>query len=630
MRRTKSDIAALKSAKSAKNFASRALRAAVLALAATSFLGACEHLGLSDSTAEESGQTLPEETSLPGLDYKVEIAGVPEDSIVSLLRQSSQLVALQDRPPPSLAGLRRRAESDRERLGAALRSEGFYGATVETRIDSKATPVQVTVDISTGDQYLLAEYDVAYREAPPPEYRPELEELGLLIGMRARAPDIIAAEKALVDLLGRKGHPLARVLDRKTLVDHDAKIMTVKLDVDAGPAARFGPTTLNGLESVKADYPRGLIAWREGESFDTGKLEATRQALAKTDLFASVKVEADKQVGPDGTLPVTVAVKEAPHRSIGFGASYSTSEGLGGEVFWEHRNIFGRNEQLRLGLTAAEIEQSLEARFRKPAFLRRDQDLLIESTLTNRNTEAFDEQSFLGATALERELSEHWRASAGVTGEYSIIEDEDGESTFQLIGFPVLGKYDSSDNLLNPTEGARLTASITPYSGHGDSPLFFGVGALTGSTYYAIDTDRRFVLAGRAKIGAIFGEQTEDIPANKRFYSGGGGSIRGYEFQSVGPLDAENDPLGGRSVIEVSGELRVRVTEEIGVVPFVDGGSAFDPEYPDFEETMRWAGGLGLRYFSPVGPVRLDVAVPINKRDIDDAFQFYISLGQAF
>ena len=594
MRRNKSDIAALKSAKCAKNFASRAIRAVVLALAATSLLGACEHLGLSDAAEEETGQTLPEETSLPGLDYKVEITGVPEDSIVSLLRQSSQLVALQDRPPPSLAGLRRRAESDRERLITALRSEGFYGATVETRIDSTATPVQVTVDISTGDQYLLAEYDVAYREAPPPEYRPELEELGLLIGMPARAPDIIAAEKALVDLLGRKGHPMARVLDRRTLVDHDTTIMTVKREVD------------------------------------TGKLETTRQALAKTGLFPSVKVEAGEQVGPDGTLPVTVAVKEAPHRSIGFGASYSTSEGLGGEVFWEHRNIFGRNEQLRLGLTAAEIEQSLEARFRKPAFLRRDQDLLIESTLTNRNTEAFDEQSFLGATALERELSEHWRASAGVTGEYSIIEDEDGESTFQLIGFPVLGKYDSSDNLLNPTEGARLTASITPYTGHGDSPLFFGVGALTGSTYYAIDADRRFVLAGRAKIGAIFGEQTEDVPANKRFYSGGGGSIRGYEFQSVGPLDAENDPLGGRSVIEVSGELRVRVTEEIGVVPFVDGGSAFDPEYPDFEETMRWAGGLGLRYFSPVGPVRLDVAVPINNREIDDAFQFYISLGQAF
>jgi translocation and assembly module TamA len=628
--RTKPDIAALKSARSAAILAFRAVRTVVLALAAGSLLGACEHFGLTDTAAEESGPTLPEETSLPGLDYTVEITGVPEDSIASLLRQSSQLVALKDRPPPSLAGLQRRAEGDRERLGAALRSEGFYGATIQTRIDRNATPVQVTIDITTGDQYLLAEYEIGYREAPAPERQPALEELGLHIGMRARAPDIITAEKTLVEQLGRNGHPQAQVLDRKTLVDHDAKIMTVKLSVDAGPAARFGSVALNGLESVKEDYPRGLIAWRDGESFDTGKLEATRQALAKTGLFASVKVEADKQIGPDGNLPVAITVKEAPHRSIGFGASYSTSEGLGGEVFWEHRNILGRNEQLRLGLTAAEIEQALAARFRKPAFLRRDQDLLIESSLTNRNTEAFDEQSFLGAAALERELSEHWRASAGVTGEYSIIEDEDGEHTFQLIGFPVLGKYDSSDNLLNPTEGARLTASITPYSGQGDSPLFFGVGALIGSTYYAIDSDRRFVLAGRAKVGTIFGEQTDDVPANKRFYAGGGGSIRGYEFQSVGPLDAENDPLGGRSVIEVSGELRVRITEEIGVVPFVDGGSAFDPEYPDFEETMRWAGGMGLRYFSPVGPVRLDVAVPINKREIDDAFQFYISLGQAF
>jgi translocation and assembly module TamA len=171
---------------------------------------------------------------------------------------------------------------------------------------------------------------------------------------------------------------------------------------------------------------------------------------------------------------------------------------------------------------------------------------------------------------------------------------------------------------------------VTPYTGTGDGGLLFAVGTVSGSAYRALDTDRRFVLAGRAKFGSLVGEETDDVPANKRFYAGGGGSIRGYEFQSVGPLDANNDPLGGRSLIELNAELRVRITEQIGLVPFVDGGMVFDSVYPDFEEDLRWAAGLGVRYFSAIGPLRLDIAIPLNKREVDDSFQFYISLGQAF
>jgi len=173
--------------------------------------------------------------------------------------------------------------------------------------------------------------------------------------------------------------------------------------------------------------------------------------------------------------------------------------------------------------------------------------------------------------------------------------------------------------------------SLTPYQVFGDDSFPFVKASIGSSAYYAIDPDARFVLAGRGRFGTLLGADTQQVPAGKRFYAGGGGSIRGYEFQSVGPLDNENDPLGGRSLLEVSAELRIRVTETIGVVPFIDGGTAFDSALPDFGETLRWAGGLGLRYFTAIGPVRLDVAVPINKREnVDDDFQFYVSLGQAF
>ncbi|TFG89403.1 MAG: hypothetical protein E4H18_00170 [Hyphomicrobiales bacterium] len=183
---------------------------------------------------------------------------------------------------------------------------------------------------------------------------------------------------------------------------------------------------------------------------------------------------------------------------------------------------------------------------------------------------------------------------------------------------------------MDPVNGTRLNLALTPYAGKGDESLLFAISTATGSAYYAVDSEQRFVPAGRVKIGTIVGEETESVPANKRFYAGGGGSIRGFEFQSVGPLDTENDPLGGRSILELSGEVRIRVTERIGVVPFVDGGTVSDSSYPDFDEPIRWAAGLGGRYFSDFGPLRLDIAVPLNKRDIDDRFQFYISLGQAF
>ncbi|HSR71931.1 MAG TPA: BamA/TamA family outer membrane protein, partial [Kiloniellales bacterium] len=198
-------------------------------------------------------------------------------------------------------------------------------------------------------------------------------------------------------------------------------------------------------------------------------------------------------------------------------------------------------------------------------------------------------------------------------------------------GLPLTATRDDRDDLLDPTRGTRLSLTLTPYGGVGDQSLAFLRSTLGGTAYYAIDEGRRFVVAGRARLGSILGDDTEEIPANKRFYAGGGGSIRGYEFQKVGPLDENNEPLGGRSLVELGVELRIRVTEEIGIVPFLDGGTVFDSPYPDFEEDLRWATGLGLRYFTAIGPLRLDVAVPLDKREgIDDDYQFYISLGQAF
>jgi translocation and assembly module TamA len=208
---------------------------------------------------------------------------------------------------------------------------------------------------------------------------------------------------------------------------------------------------------------------------------------------------------------------------------------------------------------------------------------------------------------------------------------DQGERMVYLVGLPARITQDSNDDLLDPTKGTRLALSVTPEGGTiAGERVGFVKNEAIGSGYYTLGKLPAFTMAMRARVGSIVGAKTSSLPANRRFYAGGGGSVRGYKYQKVGPLDSDNDPLGGRSVVELSTELRIRITKTIGIVPFVDGGQVYESTYPKFSDNLLWAGGLGFRYYSPVGPIRVDFATPINGRSSDDRFQFYISLGQAF
>jgi translocation and assembly module TamA len=605
---------------------------AVLFVAALSLLPAGR--ALAAAAAEPVPPDAAAESTAEAVAYKAEILGVEDPALRDLLTASSQLIQLMDRPPETLAGLERRAKSDLERLTRALRSEGYYAAELSHATDPESEPVSVQIEITPGPRYRLADYEVTYEGAaePAPEIQPGLAELGLTIDMPARAPAILVAQQRLLALLAQRGYPLAEVTDRETFVQHEARTMTVHLRVDSGSLAHFGPQSMTGAESVEADYLRGLLAWREGDPYDRRKVETSRQALSATGLFSSVQISHAEAPDDDGALPMTIEIQEGPHRSVGAGLSYASDIGFGTEAFWEHRNFFGANESLRLSLTASEIEQGGKAAFRKPTFLRLDQALLANLSVANQDTDAYDGRTVESFVGLERPWREKWLVTAGLSGSYADLEEDEKDQNSTLGGVPLSAVRDDRDNALNPTRGTRLNLNITPYAGVGeDKSLSFLRSVSQATAYYALDQDKRFVLAGRAKIGWLFGEDRRDVPANKRFYAGGGGSIRGYEFQKVGPLDKENDPLGGRSLFEVSGEMRIRAGKNVGFVPFIDGGNVFGTSFPDFEDKLRWAAGLGLRYFTGVGPLRFDVAFPLNSRDnIDDDFQFYISFGQAF
>jgi len=568
-----------------------------------------------------------------GSAYTVSIEGDVTPELRKILEANSRLILLRNERPDSEAALRRRMAADTDTLRSALRSEGYYGGTVSARTDEQTVPVIIRLAVSPGPQYRLRSFDISYvgdragAEALPVD----AAAFGFVPDMPGRSADIVAISDDLLAELAHTGRPLGRVTDRKAVVDHDTAGMTVRLQVDPGPPARFGPLEIDGLTDVEEDYVRHILDWPEGETYDDRVIVEARRTLAATGLFRSVNIEPAQSVAPDGALAVDIRVSEAKHRTIAAGVKYSTDEGLGGELSWEHRNLLGRQERLRLSAEASQVRQEGSLDFRKPEFLLRDLTLHLNGTGRIQDTDAYDEQTASGFAGLEKRFREIWTAAVGVTAEYSRIDEDGVESTYALIGIPLSAARDGTDDLLDPREGTRLRLTATPFFATIEDDVSFTIFEATGSAYFGLGKDRRLVPALRTRIGSIVGADTLDIPITKRFFAGGGGSVRGYEFQKAGPLTSDGDPIGGRSVLEAGLELRWQATDKIGIVPFVEGGNVYDSITPDFGENLFWAAGIGLRYFTVAGPIRLDVAFPLNKREgIDDDYQYYISLGQAF
>jgi translocation and assembly module TamA len=564
--------------------------------------------------------------------YEVEFRGVDAE-LRNALEQASQLVALKDRPPATLLGLRRRADGDGQLLAKVLASRGYYSGSAEISIDTSTKPVKVLVNVEPGPLYRLSRYDITFTpdHKSPAGFEVDLKTLGLTIGAPAESAKIVDAEPRLLAQLATRGHPLARIVNRLVEADRSKASIVVKLTVDAGPEARFGPTEFQGLVRVDESYLRRHIPWSQGDLYNAEKLADFRRTLTDSRLFGSVKITPADKLDAQGELPVTVEVSESKPRSVGVGASYSTNEGPGGKVFWEHRNLFGAAEQLRFDIGASFIGRSAIANFRKPDFLATDQDLLMNAYLQDQTTEAFTSRSFGGGPAIERRFGRYYTASAGFTVEQSRVDDNVGERDFFLVGLPLALRRDTTDDLLDPTVGTRAALTSTPYLSALGSDLTFLSNRIAGSAYQKLDKDGRFVLAGRAALGSIVGQSRDALPGDKRLYAGGGGSVRGYAYQLAGPLDDAKDPIGGRSEYDFGVELRVRVGEDWGVVPFVEAGRAYSDVFPDFSKGPLWSAGIGVRYYTSVGPIRLDVAVPLSRRrDVDSRFQIYISLGQAF
>lgn len=561
--------------------------------------------------------------------YRLQITGLNDKSAAALFDELS-LLKKSDKAD-SFSELRYEIRRDVDTLTEILRSFGYYGARVSYQLDRSRRPFELRLLVTQGPQFKIESFTVTFLDEPEDlaALREETQSLALRPGTPAVSDRVVAAERAILTRLPEIGHPGVRLQHREVVVDHETTGMRVDLRIRAGPRLNFAPPRFSGADDVRQSFLAKLAPWEEGELYDSRKVEELRRKLAETNLFTSIET-AVEDAGADGLAAVDVQLSQSLHRTYGFGANYASDEGFGISASWEHRNFFNGGERFYLEGRAAEIEQAVINRLDVPAFLRPDQRLILDTRLAHEEPDAFTRWGIDTSAIVEREISSVWTVQAGASLEYAKIEDIRGKRNYYLIGGLAGLRRDTTDNLFDPTRGTRLLYSLRPYIGEQSGILQFLVNDVTGSAYWSLDDRSRYVAAARLRLGSITGAGLLRLPADKRFYAGGGASIRGYRYQSAGPLDPEGTPIGGRSLIEGGLELRVRVTDTIGVVPFIEAGKVSPDSLPNFDGQVFWGAGLGFRYYTSFAPIRLDLAIPLNKRAEDNSYQIYISIGQSF
>ena len=538
------------------------------------------------------------------------------------------------------------------RLRSALRSRGFYDARIEATVAGQpigevaaldaleaqpdATPATFAFTISTGPRYRIG--DVIIRPPGREQSLPGIdrEALGLAVGDPADAGAVLTAQENLLTELRRQGYALARV-GRDAVVNHVTREMSVTFTAEPGPLSRMGPVRFSGTEKVDTVWLQRRVPFEVGEVYTPGKVEALRGKLTSLGVFNSVRITQPKSLDANGQLPLDVQLTDRLQRSVGFGIAYETQLGFSVNGYWTHRNLFGQAESLRLSAEINHIGQGLaildtgfafRAAFRKPDWWLSGQDARVEAAGFREVLTAYTRNAVTAYAGLDRVFSPRWQARIGLAPEISKITRNGVTMDYALLGLPMSALYNRANSDTDPTKGYRIDLDVAPWVYERD---FFTIMRVTGRSYLDLAEPGRTVLATRASLGTEPAISIGGIPPDKLFYAGGGGSVRGFVYQSAGPRDAFNNPLGGASVIEASIELRQRIGQSWGAVAFVDAGSAYPYFFPDFSLfAPRVGAGVGARYYTGFGPVRVDVGFPLNRRDGDPPFGLYVSLGQAF
>ena len=587
---------------------------------------------------------------------RIVIAVTGDETMSSDLKELAEDFEKQQPLTGDALGILQGAQAVASQFNTALRSRGFYDATINATIEGRpiadaaalealearpdSDPATVDIKIDTGPRFRIG--TIAIRPPGTQQSLPGIDraELGIAPGDPADAAAIIAAQGKLLDELRKQGHALAAIKDREVIVDHATREAEVTFVAEPGPLAKMGPVRFTGTEKVDTVWLQRRVPYKAGEPYSPAKVEELRGKLTSLGTFNAVRLKPATELDANGELPIEAELTDRLPRSIGFGVSYETQLGFAVEGFWVHRNLFGQAESLRLSGEVNHIGQgyaildtgfAFRAAFRKPDWWLPGQDLRLESAALREVLDAYTRKAVTFYGGFDRTFSPRWQGRLGVAAEVADITRSGITQNYRLLGLQGTALYNRANSDLDPTRGYRIELNVQPWLDTAPGGAQFTIIRLTGRHYWDIAEPGRTVLATRASFGTEPATSIAGIPADKLFYAGGGGSVRGFVYQSAGPRDAFNNPLGGASVVEASVELRQRIGKAFGAVAFVDAGSAYPDFLPNFSLfAPRVGAGVGIRYYTDFGPIRADVGFPLNRREGDPPFGLYVSLGQAF
>ena len=585
--------------------------------------------------------------SLAGMAFASAAAADPRAQIRgeldgTLREQLIRAVGEVDGPPSNRFEARRRARGAMEAAEALLRSEGYYQPVLEDVVEGEDAPVAI-INVTPGPRFLLAAPTVRW-VAPEPqaETAQAIEaDIGLKPGAPGRAVDVIAAEGRIVAGLTRNGYADARAEPRRVVVDHAAFTVQPTYNIAAGQLVRLDGIRLETRGPTNPDWVAGLAPWSEGDVYDPEDVAELERRLLETGVYDGVGVAlapAD-QTTVAGNRPIVVTLTDRPRRILEAGATFSTAEGSGVDVRWTWHNRFKRADTLVWEARLADVDSRLGVDLSLPHWRQPGQTLKLSAALVNENTDAYDRAAAVLAADLQQRIGKTSWISYGIGLDVGHYNENRFDPITQLpINFnrdlAILtgrgGFYlDRSNDPLDPTTGWRLTASAQPTLVGGEESVAFLRVESQATAYLPLQDNAKTVLAGRVRLGSIVGGEELTVPSDRLFYSGGGGSVRGYEYQGVGPRLPDNTPRGGLSLFETSVEVRRDVWRNFQAVAFVDAGAIGFQETPNFNN-LRYGAGVGVRYKLPFGPIRADIAFPLDRREGDADFQIYVSIGQAF
>jgi translocation and assembly module TamA len=543
--------------------------------------------------------------------------------------------------PDSRIDARRRAREAASDALALLRSEGYYDAFVEPDVAENEPPTAL-VRVTLGPRFNIQGVNVDWVGAPPASAvaKAAIAALKLTPGAPGRAADVLAAEGRLVALLHDKGYADADAKPREVIVDHADNTVRPRFRIAAGDLVRLDGVKVIGKGRTNKAWVRSLAPWKSGAVYSPDGVAKLERRLLDAGVYDSVTVSLAPQDQTTGGLrPVIASLSDRKRRALELGASYSTTEGSGVDGKWIHYNVLGKADTLTLTAKLYDIQQNLDLELAQPDWRRPDQILKVGGGFLGDITPAYDDAGAGVRADVERHYTKTTYITVGGAFDFTAIKDK---TTVNAQGLPVgvnlklfigslLGALalDRSNDALDPTRGWRLDARAEPTFITGDRQLVYLKTQAQVSGYVPFDAHADTVVATRLKIGAILGGSIPDVPADRRFFAGGGGSVRGFGYQEVGPRLSDNTPEGGLSLVETSLEIRRKLTRQWGLVAFVDAGSVGSSSTPTFHDISVGAG-LGVRYDLGFGPLRLDIGAPINPRQGDGPVQVYISIGQSF